>query len=147
MTNHTKYEMISKWGGRTGSYADYIEDQQKLAMEEGAPVTAIYKRSGKWVLAGDVGCKETREWLLAGDTRNAFKSKVESACIPFIAELLKSEAVQFKLELMGNNSDLDNAGARMHLASLMAQTAPLHIMDFIDDIYEDLYSEVTAIQP
>jgi hypothetical protein len=50
------YLHIAVWGRHLGSYSYYIQDQQYLASEAGAPINAIYERSapggersGTWV--------------------------------------------------------------------------------------------------
>lgn len=46
----SKYRHIAAWGRLLGSYNYFIELQQALAEEEGAPETACYKnREGVWV--------------------------------------------------------------------------------------------------
>ena len=72
----------------------------------------------------------------------AFKSKVEAACYLYFQELLKVETVQDKLELLGCPEDLNNKDERDHIAQCMANSAPVYLMDHLDDIFEDIYCDI-----
>ena len=43
------YRVIAAYGYLMGSFGYYIHDQQEMALHDGAPVTAVYKRDGAWV--------------------------------------------------------------------------------------------------
>ena len=56
-----EYLAIMLWGQQMLSFMHYIQDQQELAAEDGAPVDAIYKKFGestgpdnKWVCVSDL---------------------------------------------------------------------------------------------
>jgi len=49
----TAYKCIDIWGRHLGSL-QRMSNQQRLAAEQGAPLTAIYQRKGVWVLAEDI---------------------------------------------------------------------------------------------
>lgn len=72
----------------------------------------------------------------------AFKSKTESACVGYFQKLLKDDVVQDKLAALGCTVDLDNSAERDNVARCMAEAAPVHIMDFLDDIFEDIYTDI-----
>lgn len=47
------YRHIEVWGEQMGSSRSYIHEQQLLAVEDNAPLDAIYKRE-RWHTAGEV---------------------------------------------------------------------------------------------
>ena len=61
------YKAIRRWGNRMGSMNYYIEDEQAKALEDDAPITAIYRRNGVWSLAEDIVEDDLREFILKGD--------------------------------------------------------------------------------
>lgn len=72
----------------------------------------------------------------------AFKSKTESACVGYFQKLLKDDIVQDKLAALGCTADLENPAERDNMALHMAEKAPAYIMDFLDDIFEDIYTDM-----
>ncbi len=51
----TAYKCIAIWGRNLGSDTSYIRNEQRLAAEQGAPLTAIYQSQDHvWALAGDI---------------------------------------------------------------------------------------------
>ena len=42
------YRCIGIWGRNLGSFPCYIKNEQRIAAEQGAPLTAIYSRDGVW---------------------------------------------------------------------------------------------------
>jgi hypothetical protein len=51
-----EYVGIRVWGQTMGSYAYYIENEQRRASEDGAPVDAIHERTG-------LGGEHTGKWM------------------------------------------------------------------------------------
>lgn len=53
---YTDYWAIAVWGEMLGSYSYYVEAQQKKALEEGAPLDAIFKRhdGSGWARASEL---------------------------------------------------------------------------------------------
>ncbi len=68
MNNVLNYIYIQAWGRMMQSYPYYITDQIKLARADNAPVTAIYKREGKWRCIEDccVGTQHEIENIITG---------------------------------------------------------------------------------
>jgi hypothetical protein len=59
-----EYKWIRTWGRHMGSFSYYIEDQQKLAARDGAPLDAIYKDGfGTWKTIDDILNDTTRQRL------------------------------------------------------------------------------------
>jgi|TARA_R110002074_G_scaffold144049_3_gene291475 hypothetical protein len=46
--NQNAYRCIGIWGRNLGSFPSYIKNEQRIAAEQGAPLTAIYARDGVW---------------------------------------------------------------------------------------------------
>ena len=54
------YIWIARWGDFQHSFAFYVREQQILAAQQAAPLTAIYKRaSGEWATIEKVTNPET----------------------------------------------------------------------------------------
>jgi hypothetical protein len=62
--------------------------------------------------------------------------------VPYYDELLKCEVVQDKLSALDPDTDLNDSDMRLVMAVLMAEAAPDHIKDFLDDTFLDVYSEL-----
>lgn len=55
----TDYRGIAAWGQAMRSFSYYVRQQQERALQEGAPLDAIYrKEDGTWATAGDIKNKE-----------------------------------------------------------------------------------------
>ena len=54
------YKHIRAWGMFMRSFEYYIRDQQELALQDNAPLDAIYKRDGKWRTYSEVENESTR---------------------------------------------------------------------------------------
>jgi len=60
---YEKYRHIAAWGKMLGSMPYYIKDRQKEALADNAPITAIYKRDGKWDTFEEIQVESTRHEL------------------------------------------------------------------------------------
>lgn len=61
-----EYVWIRKWGEMMGSSDYYIEEQQKLAAQDGAPLNAIYAGHNwpkRWETTADITNVDTRAYL------------------------------------------------------------------------------------
>jgi hypothetical protein len=63
MTKPSDYKHIAAWGKYLGSDKWFIEDEQRKAAEQGAPINAIYAKSGP-------GGVPTGEWSTADTIAN-----------------------------------------------------------------------------
>ena len=66
MTKEKDYQAIRRWGSILGSQNYYIENQQAMALKDGAPITVIYKKDEGWVLAESIVNGDLREIILNG---------------------------------------------------------------------------------
>lgn len=65
MNKPSDYVYIAAWGRLMGSFTSYVRNEQRLACEKGAPLTAIYERDGHWHTADDIKSPATRQWIEA----------------------------------------------------------------------------------
>jgi hypothetical protein len=55
MNKAEDYKHIAAWGNFMRSYKYYIDDQQRIAAKDQAPLNAIFKRSdGTWCTADEI---------------------------------------------------------------------------------------------
>lgn len=60
------YTAVALWGEVMGSYPYYIEAEQRRASNDGAPLSAIYKRDdGRWATVHDIQNEPLKAQLLA----------------------------------------------------------------------------------
>lgn len=59
------YKYIAAWGSFMGSFSYYIKMQQELALQESAPVSAIYKKQeGGWFTFEEIQNETAKEAVL-----------------------------------------------------------------------------------
>lgn len=54
MPQPKEYKHIRAWGKMLQSFEYYIVNEQRIASEDNAPLTAIYKRKGEWITSDDL---------------------------------------------------------------------------------------------
>lgn len=53
------YKALALWGHQLGSYAYYIEGEQRKAAKMNAPLDALFERDGKWVCMSDLSAEHS----------------------------------------------------------------------------------------
>ena len=64
----TDYKAIRLWGLNLGSLNSYIEREQAQALQENAPITAIFKSSDGWHCAETIVNDSLRNFILGGNS-------------------------------------------------------------------------------
>ena len=63
MPKPEEYKWIQRWGEMLNSFPYYIRNQQQEASDDSAPLSATYKRDGKWHTIEEVQNEDTQTYM------------------------------------------------------------------------------------
>lgn len=79
--NMNEYIYLRAWCRMLGSFSTFTENEVARAKADGAPQTAIYRRTdGTWATFEEIQCKETKQTVQA--IVREMKSTPDSMCKP-----------------------------------------------------------------